>query len=84
MGKVFYCRERWKGCACGADASIYLSPLKALLVEVSTGELRGLHAELGAMMPYRQAQRVMDLLVPTSGGDSHVTIRNHTIAIGKS
>ena len=83
LGKVSYCRERWKGCTCGADASTYLSPLKALLVEVSTGELRWLHAELGAMMPYWQAKRVMDLLLPTSGRDSHVTIRNHTIAVGR-
>jgi len=83
LGKVFYCRERWKGCTCGADGSTYLSPLKALLVEVSTRELRWLDAELGAMMPYRQAKRVMDLLLPTSGRDSHVTIRNHTISIGE-
>ena len=34
-------------------------------------------------MPYRQAKRVMDLLLPNSGRDSHVTIRNHTMAIGK-
>lgn len=35
-------------------------------------------------MPYRQAKRVMDRLLPTSGRDSHVTIRNHTVAVGKS
>jgi hypothetical protein len=35
-------------------------------------------------MPYRQAKAVMDLLLPTSGRDNHVTIRNHTVAIGKS
>lgn len=84
LGKVFYCRERWKACACGADAARYVSPLKSYLTDVSTGELRWLHAELGATMPYRQAKRVMDLLLPTSGRDSHVTIRNHTVAVGKS
>jgi hypothetical protein len=36
------------------------------------------------MMPYRQAKRVMDLLLPTAGRDSHVTIRNHTISVGES
>ena len=84
LGKVFYCRERWKCCRCGSDAGKYVSPLKDLLVEASTGELRWLHATLGATMPYRQARHVMDLLLPTSGRDSHVTIRNHTIAVGKS
>jgi hypothetical protein len=84
LGKVFYCRERWKACNCGADGSRYVSPLKNYLTEASTGELRWLHAELGATMPYRQAMRVMDLLLPTSGRDNHVTIRNHTVTIGKS
>ncbi|MDR6859957.1 hypothetical protein J2W96_006297 [Variovorax guangxiensis] len=84
LGKVFYCRERWKGCSCGSDASRYVSPLKAFLVEASTVELRWLHAELGATMSYRQAEHVLNLLLPTSGRDSHVTIRNHTIAVGKS
>jgi hypothetical protein len=77
LGKVFYCRERWKACNCGADRSRYVSPLKDYVTEASTGELRWLHAELGATMPYRQAKGVMDLLLPTSGRDSHVTIRNH-------
>lgn len=84
LGKVFYCRERWKSCKCGADSSKYVSPLKGYLIEASTDELRWLHAELGATMPYRQAKEVMDLLLPTSGRDSHVTIRNHTVAVGKS
>jgi hypothetical protein len=35
-------------------------------------------------VPYRQAKEVMDLMLPTSGRDSHLTIRNHTIAIGAS
>ncbi len=46
LGKVFYCRERWKSCKCGADSSKYVSPLKGYLIEASTGELRWLHAEL--------------------------------------
>jgi hypothetical protein len=51
LGKVFYCRERWKACNCGADGSRHVSPLKNYLTEASTGELRWLHAELGATMP---------------------------------
>jgi len=47
-----------------------------LLPESSTGELRWLHATLGASMPYRQAMYVMRLLSPTNGRDSHVTVRN--------
>jgi hypothetical protein len=81
LGKVLCCRERWKACKCGADSSRYASPLKSHLADASTGELRWLHAELGATMPYRQAKQVIDLLLPTSGRDSHVTIRNHTVAV---
>ena len=84
LGKVFYCRERWKACDCGADESRYVSPLKNYLPESSTGELRWLHATLGASMPYRQAMRVMQLLLPTSGRDNHVTLRNHTVSVGGS
>jgi hypothetical protein len=84
LGKVFYCRERWKACNCGAGGSRYISPLKNYLTEASTGELKWLHAELGVTMPYRQAKCVMDLLLPTSGRDNHVTIRNHTVTVGKS
>ena len=84
LGKAFYRRERWKVCNCGADRSKYVSPLKNYMTEGSTGELTWLHAELGATTPYRQAMRVMDLRLPTSGRDNHVTIRNHTVAVGKS
>ena len=69
---------------CGADNSRYVSPLKNYLPESTTGELRWLHASLGAMMPYRQAMRVMELLLPTNGRDNHVTLRNHTVAVGAS
>ena len=82
FGAAFYCRERWKACGCGADHSRYVSPLKGYLPESTTGELRWLHASLGAMMPYRQALRVMELLLPTNGRDNHVTLRNHTVAVG--
>lgn len=36
------------------------------------------------MLPYRQAMRVMELLLPTNGRDNHVTLRNHTVAVGAS
>ncbi len=60
LGKVFYCRDRWQACKCGADRSRYVSPLKNYIKQASTGELRWLHAELDATMPYRQAKQVMD------------------------
>jgi hypothetical protein len=84
FGAAFYCRDRWKACECGADNSRYLSPLKNHLPESATGELRWLHASLGAALPYRQAMRVMELLLPTNGRDNHVTLRNHTVAVGAS
>ena len=84
VGAAFHCRDRWKACECGADQSRDVSPLKGYLPESTTGELRWLHASLGAMMPYRQALRVMELLLPTNGRDNHVTLRNHTVAVGAS
>ena len=84
IGRVSYVRERWKGCACGADGSRYISPLKNYLRETYTTELKWLHAKLGAMLPYREALEILSLLLPSSGRDSHVSIRNHTIEIGQA
>ncbi len=80
LGKGFYCRDRWKACKCSADASRYVSPLMNYSTDANTGDLPWLHAEFGATTP----KRVMDRLLPTSSRDSHVTIRNHTVAVGKS
>lgn len=48
IGRVPYVRERWKGCACGADGGRYVSPLKNYLRETCTAELKWLQANLGA------------------------------------
>lgn len=84
IGRVSYVRERWKGCGCGSDGCRYVSPLKDYLREMYTAELKWLHAKLGAMLPYRQALEILSLLLPSSGRDSHVSIRNHTIEIGQA
>jgi hypothetical protein len=83
-GSAIYIRPRWKACACGADHTKYLSPLKNALSHLSLPELQWLHAKLGGLLPYRQASAVMDLLLPTGGRHNHVTVRNHTIAVSKS
>lgn len=36
------------------------------------------------MLPYRQALEIFSLLLPSSGRDSHFSIRNHTIEIGQA
>lgn len=82
FGNVNYCRERWKACRCGADGLRYVSPLKNYLPAACGPELRWLHATLGAMLPYRQACTVMQLLLPLGGRHNHVTLRNHTLATG--
>lgn len=84
IGRVFYVRERWKACSCGADSGRYISPLKDYVREMCTAELKWLHAKLGAMLPYRQALDILALLLPSSGRNSHVTVRNHTIAVGQA
>jgi hypothetical protein len=55
-----------------------------VLPNASLPELRWLHAKLGALLPYRQACDLMNLLIPTSGHHNHVTLRNHTIAVAKT
>lgn len=57
LGPVYYVRERWKACACGADGTRYVSPLKSYVFDQVTPELKWLHAKLGAMLPYRQGFR---------------------------
>lgn len=84
IGRALYIRERWKACSCGADDGRYISPLKNYLRETNTAELKWLHAKLGAMLPYRQALEILAFLLPSSGRDSHVTLRNHTIAVGQA
>lgn len=84
LGRVSYIRERWKACSCGADKGRYISPLKNYLSQAYTAELKWLHAKLGAMLPYRQALEILSMFLPSSGRDSHVTIRNHTIAVGQA
>jgi hypothetical protein len=60
----------------------YISPLKDYLRDTHTAEPKWLHAKLGAMLPYQQALEILALLLPSSGSESHVTLRNHTIAVG--
>ena len=84
LGPAYYVRERWKACACGADGTRYLSPLKSYVSDTFTPELKWLHAKLGAMLPYRQALDVLTLLLPSSGRDNHVSLRNHTVAVGQA
>ena len=54
-----------------------LSPLTELLPDLCTPELRRLQAELGARHSYREAARLLGMLLPC-GPMNHVTIRNRT------
>ena len=62
----------------------YISPLKVYLPQMCTAELRWLHARLGAMLPYRQAHDVLQLMLPIGNRQNHVTLRNHTVAVGSA
>ena len=41
LGKVFYCRDRWKACNCGTDRSRYVSPLKNYVKEQAQASCDG-------------------------------------------
>ena len=36
------------------------------------------------MLPYRQAHDVLQLMLPIGNRHNHVTVRNHTVAVGAS
>jgi hypothetical protein len=65
------CRNIW------GFVDVSLSPLAELLPDRCTPELRRLQAELSARHSYREAARLMEMLLPC-GPMNHATMRNRT------
>jgi hypothetical protein len=61
-----------------------VSPVSELLPDRTTPELRHLQVTLGARFSYREAERLLRVFLPESGGFKHVTTRNRTMAIGRA
>ena len=80
FGNVIVCAPRISACPCRNDwgfVDTSMSPLSELLPDRCTPELRRLQAELSARHSYREAARLLAMLLPCDP-TSHATMRNRT------
>lgn len=82
FGKLSVKAPRFDGhCGCGVGRTV--SPLSELLPERLSPELCNLQIKLATLLPYRKASAILRDLLPDTGGLSHETTRNRTLAVGK-
>ena len=84
FGTVKVAAPRIRLCACADTLGLFgvsLSPLSHLLPDRCTGELRRLHAELGARHSFRETTRLLETFLPWSL-PNHASVRNrlHRVA----
>jgi hypothetical protein len=80
FGTISVDAPRISACRCRSGSSfvdVSLSPLTELLPDRCTPELQRLQAELGTRHSYREAARLLGMLLPC-GPVNHVTMRNRT------
>ena len=82
FGQVILRQPRWRSCGCGriepqlsADPAYRQSRTTALIGGRATPELVRVQAELGARSSFREAARVMSVLLPTGKAANHTGIR---------
>src|ERR1700730_6967310 len=77
--------RRYRACGCRGQSHELRQefPLGEIIPRRTTPEVRYLFAELGAGMPYRAASRVLKTCGFGNMRASHMTIRRHTLAIGR-
>jgi hypothetical protein len=77
--------RRIRLCRCQIDRGCTASffPLGHLIPRRTTPAVRHLFAELGALMPYREASRVMQMFGFGSGRAGRMTVWRHTVAVGR-
>ena len=78
FGRVILRQPRWRSCGCGriepqlsADPAYRQSRTTALIGGRATPELVRVQAELGARSSFREAARVMSVLLPTGKAANH-------------
>jgi hypothetical protein len=79
FGGVIVRLRRFVGCGCGHIETGLTWPPHCR----STPELEQLQAHLSALLPYRAASELLQLLLPVDMGTSAETFRSHTLALGK-
>ena len=80
FGTISVDAPRISACRCRSGSGfvdVSLSPLTELLSDRCTPELRRLQGELGARHSYREAARLLEMLLPC-GPVNHATMRNRT------
>ena len=81
FGRVALRQPRWRPCVC-QQTEVQRKPgtndpsrMSALIGARATQELVRVQAELGARLSYREAARVMSVLLPTSKATNHTGVR---------
>jgi hypothetical protein len=82
FGRVILRQPRWRPCGCGrfeaepeTDQACCQGRTSALIGERATPELVRVQAELGARLSFREAARVMSMLLPIGKAANHTSIR---------
>src|SRR5258708_11347442 len=77
--------RRYRACGCRENLDGFRQdfPLGEIIPRRTTPEVRYLFAELGAVMPYRAASRVLRTCGFGQMRASHMAIRRHTLAVGR-
>lgn len=75
FGRVAVRQPRWRPCRCGRNEADASNRVRALLSARATPEIVRIQAELGARLSFREAARVMGLLLPASTAANHTGVR---------
>jgi hypothetical protein len=79
FGLVPVLNPRWQQCECQTHTTKTFRPLRALLPERSSPELRYLETKWAALAPYGVTAKVLHEVLPIDQKHSEVTVRNHTL-----
>lgn len=79
FGLVSVPNPRWQQCDCQTHQHKTFRPLRALLGERSSPELRYLETKWAALMPYDVTAKLLHEVLPIDQKHSAATIRNHTL-----
>jgi hypothetical protein len=79
FGLVEVSNPRWHVCGCQPDTEKTVRPLRALLVERTSPELRYLETTWASLMPYGVTARLLHEVLPLDRKHSEVTVRNHLL-----
>lgn len=83
FGVVAVSNPRWEQCVCQPHPTKTLRPLKALLPERTSPELRYLETKWAALLSYDLTTRLLQEALPLDTKHNPVTVRNHVLQAGQ-